>query len=155
MISYGHDHVTCSSKRIQRRCRTTRVEPWCPEKPMKFGPQPCADWCVPLRCCWRCCVRWAKKSRPLHPWWEKHESIGTWTACHFQKGFSNMDGQNHYSRRLQIYIYIKTYHYFWHLLNSLCLLRKIITQQASVTFRTRVWRCVNLFSASADLPESN
>ena len=27
MISYGHDHVTCSSKRIQRRCRTTRVEP--------------------------------------------------------------------------------------------------------------------------------
>ena len=80
-----------------------------------------------------------EKSRPLHPWWEKHESIGTWTACHFQKGFSNMDGQNHHSRRLQIYtvyiyihinvyiyiyICISTYNYFWHLLDSLCLLRE-------------------------------
>lgn len=58
----------------------------------------------------------------------------------------------HINVYIYVYQHIITFDIFW---TVYVYCGKIITQQASVTFRMRVWRCVNLFSALADLPESN
>lgn len=109
MISYDHDHVTCSSTRIQRAAAMRGLL--------------CAFAVLLAVLCQVGFQKVVRDASLMGKTWVHRKGPEQHVIS---IGFCNMDGQNHYSRRLQIYtvLYKSTYNYFWNLLNSFCLLRE-------------------------------